>query len=45
MPYDFGLIKVIGPDISITTSTNNNPNFYPEVFIKDARPITSVGAH
>ncbi|KAF0553847.1 hypothetical protein F8M41_019907 [Gigaspora margarita] len=44
-PYDFGLIEAIGPDISLTTIINNYPNFYSELLIKDARSITSIGAH
>ncbi|RIB26792.1 hypothetical protein C2G38_2162453 [Gigaspora rosea] len=45
--YDFGLIRVIGTNVSLSTIISNLdqfPNIYALLFIKDDSVITSVGA-
>ncbi|KAF0505195.1 serine protease [Gigaspora margarita] len=45
-PYDFGLIRKIGTNVSLSTIISNldHPNLYAVLFIRDVSVITSVGA-
>ncbi|KAF0552777.1 serine protease [Gigaspora margarita] len=47
-PYDFGLIRKIGTNVSLSTDISNldldHPNNYAVLYIRDVSVVTSVGA-
>ncbi|CAG8718336.1 1444_t:CDS:1, partial [Gigaspora margarita] len=44
-PYDFGLIRHIGTNVTLTTIICNfdHPNIYPVLYVKNVGVVTSVG--